>query len=442
MRTNNCILLNNNDALNVNWTSKLDTSNNMKQISFLSWNILSQNLFDSTPKWYKHVKSDAPVSWVERFPRIVSEILESRADVICLQEVEFLAYENDFQSTMEDNGYSSIMQKGSRKRAEDGGYGVATFWRKDRFQLCDSIHRSRTMVAILSDVLNPEYCLAVVNCHLEGHPEKSVIRVRQLQRCFHELSTKHQHHRLVICGDFNCMMSQSAAATYMRTGSVDTGQLEWGKAVDESVSVIPPHIYSLRSAYTMELLEQSPMDYITFVNEPENFTFALDQIWYHDSTDDVLVKGLRNPFHSFEHRKNILKSGLPSEDNPSDHLAIGCILEWKNDHPKNLLCSDENEFDSSDMDADECEKEALALLSSCPFSSKQEREEFMYCISEVPGMTRNAKPATENQIFQIRNRRARKKKLLENASKEVRKVLERVIHLINAARAKRNRAST
>ena len=182
MHTNSCMQLNNNDALNINWTSKLDTNNNMKQISFLSWNILSQNLFDSTPKWYKHVKSDAPVSWVERFPRIVSEILESRADVICLQEVEFVAYKNDFQSTMEDHGYSSIMQKGSRKRAEDGGYGVATFWRKDRFQLCDSIHRSRTMVTILSDALNSGYCLAVVNCHLEGHPEKSVMRVRQLQR--------------------------------------------------------------------------------------------------------------------------------------------------------------------------------------------------------------------------------------------------------------------
>jgi mRNA deadenylase 3'-5' endonuclease subunit Ccr4 len=182
MHTNSFSRLNNNDDLNVNWISKLDTNNHVNQTSFLSWNILSQNLFDSTPKWYMHVKSEVPVSWVERFPRIVSEILESGADVVCLQEVEFTAYEKDFQSTMYDNGYSSLMQKSSRKRAEEGGYGVATFWRKDRFQLRDSIHRSRTMVTILSDVLNPGSCLAVINCHLEGHPEKSLVRVRQLQR--------------------------------------------------------------------------------------------------------------------------------------------------------------------------------------------------------------------------------------------------------------------
>jgi hypothetical protein len=245
----------------------------------------------------------------------------------------------------------------------------------------------------------------------------------------------------VICGDFNCMMSQSAAATYMRTGSVNKGQLEWGKVVDDAISAIPSHTYSLKSAYTMELLEQSPMDYITFVNEPGSFTFALDQIWYHDSTDDVLVKGLRNPFHSPEQRKKILESGLPSEENPSDHLAIGCILEWKSDSQKNLLRSDENEFDSRDMDANECEEEALELLSICPFSSTKEKEEFMYCISEVPGLLKSAKP-TEDQIAQIRDQRARKKKFLDNAPDEVRKILERIIHLVNAARAKRNRTST
>lgn len=187
MHTNIFTHSNNNDDLNINWTSKLDTSKKLNQTSFLSWNILSQNLFDSTPKWYKYVKSDAPVSWVERFPRIISEILESGADIVCLQEVEFTAYKNDFQPTMNDHGYDSVMQKSSRKRAEDGGYGVATFWRKDRFQTIDSIHRSRTMVTILSDLRNSRSCLAVVNCHLEGHPEKSVIRVRQLERWYVEV---------------------------------------------------------------------------------------------------------------------------------------------------------------------------------------------------------------------------------------------------------------
>lgn len=165
----------------IHWTNTLDTKNQTSQISFLSWNVLAQYLFDSTPKWYTHVQPGTHVSWAERFIKIISEIVESRADIVCLQEVEFAVFEKDFQPMMKYYEYDGVMQKSSRKAKEEGDYGVATFWKTDKFQLLETIHRSRTMVTILHDSRNIGCHMAVMNCHLEGHPEKSVTRVRQLQ---------------------------------------------------------------------------------------------------------------------------------------------------------------------------------------------------------------------------------------------------------------------
>lgn len=255
----------------------------------------------------------------------------------------------------------------------------------------------------------------------------------------HELSTKHVHNRLVVCGDFNCVISQSAAATYMQKGSVDKDQYEWGRLVEKEVSDIPPHSYDMHSAYPLELLDKSPLEYITFMNSPGSFTVGLDQIWYHDSSNQVLVQGLRHPFHSSEQKRRIMESGLPSADNPSDHLAIGCILEWNTEMDLENLQHSVNYFDSSSMSAKECEEEAMELLSSCPFDSEAQKEEMIHCLSEIPGLNSNKCPPTAEQIEQIRDRRSRKKAILDGASEDVRSILDRIVHLVNAARAKRNR---
>ena len=85
-----------------NLVIKQTTNNKMnKHISILSWNILAQCYFKPTQSLrfqltYQHLGENNPLwDWDYRKKVILNQILESKKDIICLQEVEFTAYKND-----------------------------------------------------------------------------------------------------------------------------------------------------------------------------------------------------------------------------------------------------------------------------------------------------------------------------------------------------------
>ena len=181
--------------------------------------------------------------------RIVAVIMRSNADVVCLQEVMYTIFEDDLVPALSGLGYDGLMQNDS-KRGDTHPQGVAIFWKRDTLSLSGECHRTRTMVAVLAD--SEDRRCAVVNCHLEGRPDKSVARVRQLQTTLAELVRKHPHHGLVVCGDFNCMLGSSACGAYLAFGAAAPGVLEWDHEVPEEVLAIAPHPYSLTSAYDFD----------------------------------------------------------------------------------------------------------------------------------------------------------------------------------------------
>lgn len=417
-----------------------------RQISIVSWNTLSQYLFESTPHWYTHVPNDGSCSWSERFPRIMDEISSLEADIICLQEVEFVAYSNDFYPSMKMLGYDGIMQSNKRK-SKTTGYGLATFWKKNKFELIHELHRSRTMATLLKESAESEgqsKVLALINCHLEGNPTKSVTRVKQLQHILAEISAKYTHQNIIVCGDFNCIMNKSACSTYLEKGTCkDEDILEWGRLVkgnteEGQLQDIQPHLYNMHSAYPAELIEKDPMDYITFANGPGQFTSGLDQIWFHDTSDSIEVKALKHPFHSQEHRRLVIENGLPSIHNPSDHLPIGCVLEWKDTGTEQEidLRHKEMNFVTRNMTATEAMDQAMKLLNTCSFDSEEQRADFLFVISEVPGLNDMKGKPTEYQITQIRLRREKKKELMEIVSKEQKHIMEEIAKLTKAAQEK------
>jgi len=427
------------------WVVSLETplgtkgESDRNQTSFLSWNILAQYLFDSTPQWYHHVADDAPVSWPERFPLIMEEIKSWKADIVCLQEVEFASYE-DLEPHFKSCGYHGVMQS-HKQRTGDHAYGVATFYKSQKFDLVESIHRSRTMISLLKEKSvnsceDEERIIAVLNCHLEGSPDKSVTRVKQLQHSLHDLSTKHTHHNVIICGDFNCVLGKSACSTYLQRGSCrDEDIYEWGRLVDQKVADIPPHPYSFHSAYPVELLTKTPMDYVTFVSSPHQYSAGLDQIWYHEGSSSVSVKGIKRAFHSLKHQRKILDTGLPSADHPSDHLPVGCILDFENAKLENLLKKKRVNYKTNLMSEVELRDSAAKLMDIYPFASKEEKSDFMYAISGI-NFDKDNKP-TKEQILQIRDRRAKKKELFSKASNDDIEILEDVAKLIKAANSRK-----
>lgn len=429
-----------------------------KQTSIFSWNILAQHLFDETQQWYQHVSPNDEIvhKWSNRWPVVKKEIQQSDSDIICLQEVEFTAFDEDILPSMNDLGYDGIMQDNKGKK-NGHGYGVATFWKKGKFTMQNVSHHSRTMLTTLEDqgAAGAGEVIAVINCHLEGNPTKSVTRVRQLYKSLKEIKNKFTHHHLIVCGDFNSQMGQSACSTYLNQGScpkhipiVEFGRELSKDKIEELDKVIGEHEYNFRSAYPVELMANDPFEYITFVNTPGSFTAGLDQIWYHSdlhsSTLSDTVVGLKHPFHSTEHRNQVLQYGLPSKYNPSDHMPIGCILEWgidNNNNKKDLHKSRQKlQIPTSErkrgrgfekhenIKKEDLSKEIEELLDACPFASKEHRSEFEYVISPVEGVKAGQKPPPE-KIREIQQRREAKKKLWNVIEDDVRQFMERILIL-------------
>jgi len=434
-----------------NWVNSLESlspTNDIdcqRQVSIFSWNILAQHLFDSTQKCYEYVDPEAPVfSWKDRFPLISKEIARSKADIICLQEVEFDVFDNDLLPFMTKDGYAGLMQN-DKRRGSDHGYGLATFWKTDKFRLSDEIHRSRAMITFLEEKGESldQKVLAVTNCHLQGSPSKSTTRVKQLQNILSDLR-KQCHHNLLVCGDMNCMLNHSASSTYLQFGTCkDREILEWGRPVDNEVlHHIKEHSYCMHSAYSVDLLEKYPMDYITFVSAPNCVTHALDQIWYHaDPIDSVEVIGLKHPFRSPQHQRDVVENGLPSKYNASDHLPIGCILQWKRGDKVDMRSRHRGygrrKYNTKKMSQAELVEESNRLLKKVVFDSPKQKEEFVFIIGHGDDIEHDKAEPTKDHIKLVRKRRAMKKELLGSISSGLKQDLEEIVKLMTAAQSKK-----
>jgi endonuclease/exonuclease/phosphatase family metal-dependent hydrolase len=225
--------------------------------SVLSWNILAQSLYEAqyqklrmqqvalssssssssspeAPRPHQLPTTPHPHPWPRRLRRIVEVLSRARADIVCLQECEYVSYRDDLAPAMHAMGYDGISQEDdrpdaptrlretSKKHREPRHHIAATFWRRDKFvPLGESYARSRTLTTVLrlrgrrrrrSDDDGDNMCddggggwddsrrgatttttttmptVAVVNAHLEGHPHRFLERTHQLQHALTDLA--------------------------------------------------------------------------------------------------------------------------------------------------------------------------------------------------------------------------------------------------------------
>ena len=390
-------------------------------VSVLSWNILADSLLQKS----SHVPAAERV-WAGRRNRIVAELLHADPDIVCLQEVDQLGYD-EIAAALAPAGFAGLRQH----KASDYA-GQATFWRGGRFALAGAWHRSRSMTVVLSDRVDAGRELAIVNVHLEGHPAKSVARVKQLQTTLKELASAHSHHGVVIAGDFNCQLRSSACGAYLAFGSVnhECTPLEWGREVPAEVSNIPGHGYQLAAACCERGLDR--FSHFTYAQRPGRPEDGLDQIWH--STQSLAFVGERAVFLDDAQRLAILKAGLPSAANPSDHLPVGAIFRWTGRAATLADLKVPPPADPGpgpgDVEADPT-AEAVALLAAAPLSQAQ-RETFAFVVSPVPGMPVKGKPPPE-QLAQLKDRRERKAALLGEVSPAAKQMLDQVLRLLKQA---------
>mmetsp|Transcript_22974 Transcript_22974/g.33829 ORF Transcript_22974/g.33829 Transcript_22974/m.33829 type:complete len:636 (-) Transcript_22974:2175-4082(-) len=367
--------------------------------SLVSWNILSQQLYEinTLQKVAKTAKNDNPLhgiyrfGWEQRCQWIIDTLHHIDSDIVCLQEVEYDLFVKDLLPSMRRLGYDGVVQGGEgveeiqrRKGKSVRAHVVATFWKRDSFEpwTNDDSHDDNN-----DDDDDASSCpiLAVINCHLEGHPRQYAARIKQLQHSMEDLAKQKATRNiplngLCISGDFNCELQSSACSTYLRLGRVGRKGglggvhgtaaavvpttlleseeaaeclhpiLEWGKPIPEDeMEKVSPHAFrhnSLLSAYPPYLGSTDAREHFTFCANPHRPVAGLDQIWF--SSFSLSRIALRKPLFSYEERMNALWTGLPAPFYPSDHLPIGAILDWNScDASSSMECSIDDDASSS-----------------------------------------------------------------------------------------------
>mmetsp|Transcript_3920 Transcript_3920/g.6680 ORF Transcript_3920/g.6680 Transcript_3920/m.6680 type:complete len:740 (-) Transcript_3920:85-2304(-) len=372
--------------------------------SILSWNILAQTLYESHHRT-KRIQQVALLSnnkqqqlqspiihyphthpWSKRFHRIIQTLSHSNADIICLQECELQSFTEDLAPYMSALGYDGIAQEDTRKEKpaalkeaskhrDPRNHIGATFWKRDRFELVRDVDvsvRTRSLSTVLrvkkdsddndegkviaekkrnshdekEDTTTTMPTVAIVNCHLEGHPKRFLERTLQLQHALSDLSkmivgTRKEKsidnndgrssgglNALILAGDFNCELQSSACSTYLRMGRLgrqaglggihgedalvipqsllETSEaaeilspiIEWGRALpEEKVGDISPHPFrrnGMTSAYPTWLGREDAGRHFTYCGENRVPVPGLDQIWYSSMTIERV--GLKRMF--------------------------------------------------------------------------------------------------------------------------------------------------
>lgn len=80
------------------------------QFTILSYNVLAQELLEEHTYLYKRVEPDA-LMWEKRACRILREVVDCDADVLCLQEVQASHYDTFFTPQLSKLGFEGIYKK-------------------------------------------------------------------------------------------------------------------------------------------------------------------------------------------------------------------------------------------------------------------------------------------------------------------------------------------
>ncbi|XP_014211610.1 protein angel isoform X2 [Copidosoma floridanum] len=231
-------------------------------LKLLSYNILAQDLLETHYHLYKyHNEEDLP--WETRKPLILKEIMESKADIICLQEVQE-KHLKDFLVPFQESGFTHLYKKRTGGKTD----GLLLLYKKDLFNLLEfskvELYQfgiellSRDNVALIAkfSVKNdPEMKFVVATTHLLYNPRRNDVRLGQVQLLFAEIERISfirntelgpQYLPIVLSGDFN-LVPNSGVYKFITEGSIEFKgkgpNLEKCDYRCLTNSLIPPHLY-------------------------------------------------------------------------------------------------------------------------------------------------------------------------------------------------------
>lgn len=285
--------------------------------SLLSWNILNPDTIGLATKEGRHYShlTDTERYWEHRWPKILDEIRVADATVVCLQEINKDLY-GDIKDAMHGLGYSAV----THKKMQRNSLGI--FYKQHLTKCWEAQVRTKGLEKSIAVGLHVGgRTIAVVTCHLEGRPDKALERLTQLEGALCGLQDL-AHDDVVIAGDFNAPLAEhgglSAVSSYLAAGAVATGTTEWGEEVDVPIDTLKPHGCMLSNVYT-----NGPAVSVALHNSDPAL---IDNIWFSDGMELI---GVRDVFLGPSFRAEVFARGLPTEQNPSDHLPLGAVFRLR-----------------------------------------------------------------------------------------------------------------
>ncbi len=273
----------------------------MERLSVLSWNILAPVFVrpkpdDPTDFAFFACSSEEDLAWEKRRVAIADHLRSVASDVVLLQEVELEKNGNgsfDLPRWLQDCGYDSWripefaesewehqFQRNLRVLNRGAVTGVAILWKSQTLRLLNCATTSRTLGVTLS---RGEVVFAIANVHLEGHPDLSDMRSKQLHSAVKKARQTPEAH-LIVAGDFNSE---------------------------------PDEVRSHNEAHKLKMLVAGP----TWSDGKRSVQID------HFLTDPTIeVTAVREFFSEFD-----AANGMPNCRSPSDHspLGIECVARQK-----------------------------------------------------------------------------------------------------------------
>lgn len=182
----------------------------------MSYNILSQDLLLDNAYLYRHCDPEV-LPWEYRLPRLLREIQEHDADILCLQEVQQNHFGDQIRPSLEALGYQCEYKKRTGHKSD----GCAVAFKTSRLSLLSSNHveffrrgdplldRDNVgLVVQLSPASDPASCVCVANTHLLYNPRRGDIKLAQLAILLAEVNRVSRlpdgsTNPVLLCGDFN-----------------------------------------------------------------------------------------------------------------------------------------------------------------------------------------------------------------------------------------------
>jgi mRNA deadenylase 3'-5' endonuclease subunit Ccr4 len=319
--------------------------------SVMTWNVLAQSL--ARRDKHAHALKGA-LKRKSRIPLIIEEIRKIQADIVCLQEIDFI--EEIQRGLSRDYGCAIYQRKGSGKLD-----GSVIFYRLDKFncvatdsikygpQLLDSVG----VLALLQTHMDST-CVIVGTTHLYWKPGYEGIRLRQISALMNATRKLQMDHGesipIVISGDFNTAPG-GPVCKYMTGEGVDLPCSEMSTIPNSRLGKdLPPHttcphlkspVPNLVSAYStykdisLDTQMNGPLpsdclfvggsrDTRLSISEPDFTTFTsffastIDYIYYSSNSLHV-TSVLEIPPMTVA---SLEKGALPSRCYPSDHISL------------------------------------------------------------------------------------------------------------------------